>query len=34
MERIPLENIYIMTLEAFSRDAAQEMERLFQWLGM
>jgi hypothetical protein len=32
MEKVPLENIYIMTLDGFSQNAAHEVEMLLKWL--
>jgi hypothetical protein len=34
MAIVPLENIYFMTMEGFSRDPAHEVEMFFQWLNM
>jgi hypothetical protein len=34
MRKIPLKNIYIMTMDGFVRNAAHEVEMLLNWLDM
>ena len=34
MQKVPLRNIYIMTMESFVHNAALEVEMLLKWLKM